>query len=159
MHNIKYYFYILISLLILSGCSTTLKGPSFQSVESPPSDKGYVYIYWAEESKEAPGLTFDILVNGEAITTMKRGGYYLYKAEPGQIDIEASPNFSLLNMALLDMAMTSNKHFTLDVTAGKTYFMRCYLSGGYRNYKLPMDQTFEDRGLKEIKTTKLLSPA
>jgi Protein of unknown function (DUF2846) len=158
MLNKFFYINILLIIGLLSGCATALKGPTFKAVESAPENSGIVYMYWTDKSGFSTRQDFDLLVNGSAITTIKKGGYFAYKAKPGPIDLEASVNFSYFNMGALDLALTSNEHLPLNVEAGQTYYIRCLLSGRQGQYKLPMNQVDAERGLREIKTARLLPP-
>lgn len=153
-----FHINVVLAVILLSGCATTLTGPNFKSVESVPTDGGLVYVYWTDRPESSIRQDFDMLANGAAFTTIKHGGYFAYNAKPGPMDLEASVNFSFGSMGALDVGLTFNEHVNFNIENGNTYFVRCTMAGGKGQRKLPMKLVDEKRGLFEIKKAKLLPP-
>ena len=145
-------------VLLLCSCASGLNGTFFKAVSDTPKDKGIVYVFWPNPNNNGSRIDFELFANGKSMTDMKKGGYYVFPAEPGELDLETSPNFTFGQMGLLDIAMTFNEHLKLSIEPRKTYFVRCYLAGWRGSYQLQMKLLSETEGVNEIQATRLLPP-
>lgn len=123
---------IMVSVLILSGCATTSSdarksqlrhtptpeqnatlGSSSQQAEKIPVGKAVVYIYHSGGSNHR----FFLQANGKDVTSLRKGLYYAYFAEPGVIE------FTAKTMGTCSV--------TLDTKAGQTYYLRGSVPPGF----------------------------
>ncbi|NOR79897.1 MAG: DUF2846 domain-containing protein [Methyloprofundus sp.] len=155
----KKIFLISVTMLVmflLIGCApAALTGANFKQEIISDANNAHIYIYWTERAANNR-VDFEIIINGEQVTDLKRGGYYLYRANPGNVDIVSSPNFTYGQMGVLDMALTANGRCSLKVEADKQYFIRSVITGTPGSYKLQMNQVDHERGVYELRTAKLL---
>lgn len=143
--------------VLLSGCVQSLKGPVFHAEEVTPIDKGLVYVYWTEYPGRKIAVDFSMEANGQFITNMEHGGYFVHEAENGPLEIKSSANFEMGVMGLLDVALTPSKRLELDIDAGEIYYVRCTLYGGAGHSTLYMAVVDDDkRGLYEVREARLL---
>ena len=136
---------IIVGVLVLSGCakgdgpavppfalssqtkesvkqfstSASTLGSSFKQPEIP-SGKSTVYIYRpAGSGMGGMALPFGVKANAKVITTLTKGGYYAYVAEPGNVQ------FSAFEIGF--MAPTDTSSINVDAKAGQA----CYLKGSH----------------------------
>jgi hypothetical protein len=101
---------LLIPILLLSACATT-DGTRFQKIADIPKDKGVVYIY---RPNAMAGLISHYRVfdgNDEEICSLRRGGYCLLYAKPGEVQLWGQND---LGKGLI----------TLDVKSGQEHFIK-----------------------------------
>jgi len=79
--------FIIISFIFLVSCSASKFGPTFQPKSIVPQDKALIYIYWTDGSSMNKSSEFSIYANDDHITTLKYGGYFLYEATPGKLEL------------------------------------------------------------------------
>ena len=84
-------------------------GPKFEPEQSPPADHGVVYVY-RDFNLIGGGASYMVQVNGVPAAYLPSHGYFVYFAKPGEVEFSARTE-----------AKTS---VTLDVEAGKTYFIK-----------------------------------
>jgi hypothetical protein len=127
---------IMAGVLILSGCAAQKQ--LFKQVETIPSEKAVVYIYYSGDSK----FPLSIKANGEHVISLKKGTYYPYLTEPGAIEFTAS------------FMGTSPR--VVDVQIGQTY----YLKGGIpKAFSQPPSLVLvsEETGMREIANCTLMT--
>ncbi len=140
---------VFASVIFTAGCGTTARGPGFQPAYEIPEGKALVYLYkakvWGKDM-------YRIKINGERITTLRRGGYYPYIATPGTVEIVAKdlPRFT----ALLIPLVTPEVKYILTVEENKIYYIKA--SSGMANVEL--QEVPEEIGTREIRKCKLLPP-
>lgn len=99
---------------LMSGCASVSKQATNVYPEVPP-DKGLVYFY--REKKFVGGMiSYNVKENGQVIGAIANGTYFFVFAEPGSHTYTASTE--------------SESSRTIDVQAGKTYYIECGIEMG-----------------------------
>jgi len=156
-----YLFNVSISVLFcifFSSCSATKFGKKFQYPEILPKDKALVYLYWTDETSFNKRVEFSINANDKQITTMKYGGYYLFEAPPGNLEISSHVTFKVAAAGILDVLLAPTVKINIKIEKGNKYFIRCILDRAIVNYRLEMMTVEEKQGIYEIRDAKLLIP-
>jgi len=104
---------IALLVLLVSGCATL--GPKFEAAQGAPADKATVYVY-REPGFVGGGVAYMVRVNDADISTLPAGGYFVYVATPGELELSAKTE-----------AKTS---VTIDAKAGQTYYVKGTLGVG-----------------------------
>jgi hypothetical protein len=104
----------LIILIVLLGCLSsfvgcTSLGPIYKKVDTIPEGKGLVYLY-RPGAFFGGGISYDVKVGDNVITTLYPGGYYPYFSNPGEIEFWGKTE-----------ARTA---VTLDVKPGQIYYVK-----------------------------------
>jgi hypothetical protein len=107
MSRAKMLFPLLIVGFAVSGCATL--GPAYTPDAVAPTDRATVYLY------RSPGfvgaaLSPTVNANGVALDDLPAGGYFVYHAAPGELELSARTE-----------ASTS---VTLDAKAGQIYYVK-----------------------------------
>lgn len=102
---------ILLALvsLVMTGCASL--GPQFNPSTLPEikPGTGRVFIYRPKKFVGA-AMSFKVKANDVAITKMKNGGYFVYDAAVGELEISGKTEVK--------------RSVTLDVEAGKSYYVQ-----------------------------------
>ena len=104
----------LIPVLFLAACAAT--GKPFARVTDIPADKGIVYVY-RPNSILGAAVHYDVhagTTNDEVLCDLIRGGYCLYYAIPGEVELWGKTE--------------SKSTITVDVKAGQEHFVKGGLS-------------------------------
>jgi len=115
--KILYLTTIMLTLLtsLLSGCTTSAKGPFFQELIAADPAKAIVYVY----SHYIPGLGliggYGIKTRGSFVVQLVDGGYYPFLVNPGEVTIE------------LEAPVRELIPITLHTEAGHSYFIRPHI--------------------------------
>ena len=141
-------------LAVLAGCADNIDangvdknsgatlGEAFQPDQSIPADKAAIYIYRPGVKVNAAAETFsffiggnteadnhnsnyyDVRANDKFVTTLVDGGYYLYLAKPGAIQLAAVENDLSANGfgSSSDSKVTFST--TIDAKAGHKYYIK-----------------------------------
>jgi hypothetical protein len=96
-------------LLLLCLDASGKAGPKFEPEQSPPADRGVVYVY-RDFNLIGGGASYLVQANGVPVARLPSKGYFVYLAKPGEVEFSARTE-----------AKTS---VTLDIEAGKTYFIK-----------------------------------
>ena len=106
---------LILSVFFLTGCTTTLSGPTFKQAVPPSSEKALVYFYRPDSTPYL--LSPDLFVNNKKILDLGNKGYsYLY-LEPGEHEIKVAWSF---------MSGRPDLQGKVKIEAGKTYFIRSH---------------------------------
>jgi hypothetical protein len=76
----------LASSMYLLACASSgafKDGPAFSPIDAP-SEKAVIYLYKALGYGRGE---FPIVINGNVVTKIKKGGYYVYISEPGALEL------------------------------------------------------------------------
>lgn len=164
---------IIVGMLVLSGCekpgsplplrhtgfgfglpaaestSTPTLGLSFKQIEIP-SGKTAVYIYRPVGAMFGADMKipFDVKANGKVLTTLQQGGYYIYIAEPGNIE------FSAFDTGF--MAPTSVFSVTLDAKSGQAYYLKGAHGKGLGG-RAHLELVSPEAGANEIVSCKIIT--
>lgn len=148
-----------ICLILLTSC-TTMKGPAFQPVSDKPIDKALVYLYWPAENLRTH---FTIKANNDKIGTIKNGGYFLWFAEPGDVELTAKVKVKLFATGILDAVSNPTTSININLEAGNDYYVRCrglepkLMSFSLtRGQQLEMTNVTESTATDEIQNCKLM---
>jgi hypothetical protein len=168
----KVVLYVLWSAVLLftngmsTGCSKAT-GPYFRPVDVVDESKAIIYVYRPEQSVGAP-LSYSIFANGYFVTKLDNGGYYPFIVVPGRVTLSFTEHSSLTAPAPShreDVPHYWSGGFvaTLDVEAGKTYFVKLWLREKINPFKASADllllPVFDDeQALDEIQTCRLMEP-
>ena len=143
---------VLLALSVLSLCAGCATGPQFSPSAhvGPPPGKALIYLYRMPQLA-CSACTENIKVNGNYVGNLKNGSYFTYIATPGRLDFtgKLGPGFNTLMTAL----SVEDKLMSLNVEAGKTYFIRFAY---YQNiFCLKMDLIREEAGKAELSNCRL----
>ncbi len=137
--NVKVFFIMLLSTLILVGCVKTVP---FQSIE-PGHDDVLVYVF-RPESPLSRGIILQLNVNGENMGQLLNNAYLPVIAKPGNIEIELrQPSFPRSQYDSINI---------MSAEAGETYFVKAK-PGVFGAFSLV--EFDEQQGKSEIRSTEL----
>ncbi len=131
-----------IATALLSGCATL--GTAYTPDNNAPKDKGTVYVY-RPKAFAGGAISYTVSVNGNEVSSLPAGGYFVYYAAPGENEFSAKTE-----------AKTS---VTLDVKAGQTYYVQGTMGMGVFVGHPHLTQVGNDVGAKEIASCKLVPAA
>jgi len=72
---------VVVGVAILSGCSASVSGPSFQKIQIPEG-KGVIYVYRPAASYKTAGLRPQVTCGQDGVD-LGSGGYYPFIVDPG----------------------------------------------------------------------------
>ena len=130
----------LMLLVAVSACAPSL-GQEYKRIEVVPPNKGIVYIY-RPSSFIGGAVYYDVKANGKVVTTLYKGGYYPYIADPGEIEFSAKTEGS-------DSA-------TIDVKLNQVYYLKGTVGVGFLVGRPHLTVVGADVGEAEIAECKLL---
>jgi hypothetical protein len=107
-------YVFLSSFLLITGCASL--GPVYSKVDKIPDNSGLVYFY-RPSAYLGGGMSYDVKTGETVITTLPNGGYYPYFSAPGEKEFWAQTE--------------SKSSVTLDVKAGKTYYIKGEIGVGF----------------------------
>ena len=139
--------FLLLLVLVLSGCSTTPHGPTFSPVQHISPGKALVYFYRPNMFRGGRA-TFRVYVNDGLIVEMKNGGYYPLIVDPGKLRISTKmkPTFGYV----LEAIVTLGETIDIDAEAGVRYFVKVDFTKTKQLQLVP-----NDVGREEIEQLKL----
>lgn len=111
------FLLLITGVLALSGCVSM--GPSFKKTEVVPDDMGLVYIYWHSDINNGVNQ-FYVMEDDTVVTQLAIGGYYPYFMKPGKHKLWTKSK---------SLSPAASGSVTLDVTGGKTYYVRGIYTG------------------------------
>ncbi|SHI78195.1 hypothetical protein SAMN05444000_10346 [Shimia gijangensis] len=118
-----------------------LFGPAaaFAQVKIPAPKPGQgVVVFYRSGTTAGSGVRFTIQdANGRTVAHLKRGSV-------DAVPVPAGPNFFKVPEA-------NNTEGTIDVKAGQTLYIRCYLNAATFAGKLQFEEVSEERARKELK--------
>ena len=132
----------LLVVVSLAGCATL--GPKFEPEKTAPTDYALVYVYRLP-GIVGGGVVYTVRANGSDISTLPAGGYFVYHAPPGEVELSAQTE-----------AKTS---VTIDAKAGHTYYVRGSVGIGVFIGHPHLVVVSDDVGAKEIADCKLVPGA
>lgn len=109
MRSLSRSIFALPLLLLLCLDASGKAGPTFEPEQSPPPDRGVVYVY-RDFNLIGSGASYMVEANGVPVARLPSHGYFVYFAKPGEVEFSARTE-----------AKTS---VTIDVEAGKSYFIK-----------------------------------
>lgn len=117
---------LIFMAVTVTGCATKGSGAQF-TLEEPQTSKAIIYHY-RPSSFKGSALQWDVISNGIPLTRIGNGGYFKEIATPGRIayltkDNRKSP-IGLVDQALQNAFADFQETYTIDVEAGKTYFLK-----------------------------------
>ena len=131
----------LVGMSVMSGCATS--GPKFSKVEHIPEGKGLIYIY-RPSSFKGGGVFYDVYAKDKVVTTLRNGGYFPYFADLGENEIWAKTE--------------AKSSVTVDVKAGKTYFVKGGVRMGLLIGRPDLTLATPELGATEVAECNLLVP-
>lgn len=139
MSRAQMLFSLLIVSFAVSGCATL--GPAYTPDTAVQKDKATVYVY------RSPGfvggaLSPTVNANGVALEDLPAGGYFVYHAAPGEVELSAKTE-----------AKTS---VTLDAKAGQVYYVKGSIGVGVFVGHPHLVLVTNDVGEREITACKLV---
>jgi hypothetical protein len=144
-------WFIAVALLVvtvqLSGCATpaALNLKEHASHFQPPanSEKGYIYFY-RESSMLGAARGIYLVVDGNRVGGVNSGTYFVYEAVPGSHWIAAENSIE---------GVEKTKK-SLNVAAGKEYFVRTTINFGHPDAWGDIHRVGEEEGKEAIKSLK-----
>jgi hypothetical protein len=115
---------LLAAFLMPAGCAT----PNFKPAANVPADKAMIYLY-REQNYLGSGVSYKIFANQHPVTLLTASGiftdnnYYPYLAAPGEISFTGK-QVSNGETHLFDFMVPKCKLATIEVEAGKTYYLK-----------------------------------
>jgi hypothetical protein len=98
-------------------------------------DAGLLFFYRPKELFQT-GLNYAVNANGFKIDTLYNGGYFVCTAKPGRVQFSVRTE--------------NTSYLTLDVAAGKTYFIKGSTSPGSLIRRPQLQLVSPEAGIKEI---------
>ncbi len=130
----------------LIGCATTSKAPSVKSEEakslSTSKTKGTVFVYRTGRAVGAAGQ-LSVKVNSMDAGGTGPGTFFRWDLLPG-------------NYTFLSSTGESSAVVQLEVSAGKSYYIRQDARMGLDKGRVTMNEVDQQKGMKEVKNCKLL---
>lgn len=130
---------LFVSLALLSGCATL--GPVYKPESGSPAGTATVYVY-RDFNVFGGGMTYMVWGNGVPIASLPAGGYFVYHAAPGKVQLSAKSE-----------ATTSA---TLEAKAGEVYYVKGTLGLGILVGRPHLVLVPKEIGEKEIAGCKLV---
>ena len=130
-------YLLLSSFLLIIGCASL--GPVYSKVDKIPDNSGLVYLY-RPSSFFGGGVSFNVKTGETIITTLSNGGYYPYFSAPGEKEFWAQTE--------------SKSSVTLDVKAGKTYYIKGEVGVGFlvgRPHLMVVDPEIAEKEIVDCK--------
>lgn len=158
----KAIFCILIMIFFYGCASSQPQGPIFAGHKEFSQEKALVYIYRVGNESGGYDRTYGLKANREPITILKHGGYFPYVVNPGKIEFVADVIYSpAMFVAPIATAIEeANKEGageqTLNIEAGKTYYLQFYPIEHFTYYELRFKVNDKDVGEADLKGCKLL---
>ena len=137
--------------LVAVGCAVVPPGPQFQPVSEPPKGKGVIYIYKPNNYGKS---IYDVSINGKLVTTLFRGGYYPYIANPGQNTITGVKKARAGEILTVVLGIEPDIQISVNVEAGESYYVERKGGVSVRFELVP-----EGEALPLLRDTVLLSSA
>jgi len=150
LHRWAYYSVGMIALFVV-GCAAVPPGSQFQPLSEPPKSKGVIYIYKPDSYGKS---IYDIYANGELVTTLFKGGYYPYVANPGENTIAGIKKARVGEILTVLLGVEPDIEISVYVEAGKSYYVE--RKGGLL---VKFELVPEDEALPLLRDAVLLSPA
>lgn len=138
--NLVARYLLLLGLALTTGCAAS--GTPFQRVGDIPKDKGLVYVY-RSNSLMGSAVRYDVHANNDVICTLVRGGYCLYYALPGELELWGQTE--------------SKGTITIDVKAGQEHYVKGSLSFGFVVGRPNLTLMQPPEALNEISECKLIN--
>lgn len=126
----------LAALTILQGCGAT--GPKFREVVYPIENESVVYFYRPSEYV-AGGLSPTVFDNGEPVSKLSNGGYFVHRVESGRHEF------------VTDSAMNIDKPLSFEINPREIHFIRLDYKSGVFTGTWMLNKIFEHQALEEIK--------
>jgi hypothetical protein len=135
------------TILLPSGAVGSEK---FTPAPPPAPGKALVYVYRQGKMVGAAGYDL-IFVNNEYMAGVHNGNYAYREVPPGTLVFSSLSRLKVIPGAILEAELMklqkeAKELFRMDVEAGKTYYIRIYVTG--KGHK--MELVDEERGTKEI---------
>ncbi len=130
---------LMAGLGLLSGCATL--GPAYKPESQSQADKATIYVY-REASLFGGGMTYMVSANGVPIASLPAGGYFVYHAPPGKVQLSAKSE-----------AATS---VTVEANAGEVYYVKGTVGLGILVGRPHLKLVSKEVGEKEIASCKLV---
>lgn len=130
-------------IILFSGCSVS--GPAFTRIDEIPKQKAVIFLY-RPSSCFGGAVSYKVwqdgINNNNPFVTIKPGGYFPYYADQGKVVLKAKTE--------------AEKSITVDVVAGKTYYVLCDVSVGILVGRPSFKLIENEKAEKEIQKCKLL---
>lgn len=130
---------LIFNLALLSGCATL--GPAYRPESASTVDKATVYVY-RDSSIFGGGMTYMVWGNGVPIGSLPAGGYFVYHAPPGALQLSAKSE-----------ATTA---VTLEAKAGAVYYVKGTVGLGILIGRPHLALVSKEVGEREIAGCKLV---
>lgn len=100
--SLPYLMILLVTSISLAGCSAKMaQGPIFQNLEEKDKSKAIVYFYRADDVYGIQTLEdIPVICNDVKIGSLYRGGYFIYKTEPGNYKLYTEVKGAILDTTL-----------------------------------------------------------
>jgi len=130
---------VVVGLSLLSGCATL--GPAYKPESGSAADKATIYVY-RDFNVFGGGATYMVSGNGVPIASLPAGGYFVYHAPPGEVQLSAKSE-----------ATTS---VTVEAKAGEVYYVKGTIGVGILVGRPHLLMVTNEVGAKEIASCKLV---
>ncbi|HJS91805.1 MAG TPA: DUF2846 domain-containing protein [Steroidobacteraceae bacterium] len=130
---------LIVNLALLSGCATL--GPAYKPESGSPAGKATIYVY-RDFNVFGGGMTYMVWGNGVPIASLPAGGYFVYHAPPGKVQLSAKSE-----------ASTS---VAVEVKAGEVYYVKGTIGLGILVGRPHLALVSREVGEKEIAGCKLV---
>lgn len=130
---------LIANVALLSGCATL--GPAYKPESGSPVGKATVYVY-RDFNVFGGGMTYMVWGNGVPIASLPAGGYFVYHAPPGKVQLSAKSE-----------ASTS---VTVEAKSGEVYYVKGTIGLGIFVGRPRLVLVPKEVGEKEIAGCKLV---
>ncbi len=113
MNRISNQILIVVTIILLSACATTVPGPKFTELAAPIENKGDVYLY-RTATHNYSAVSTSVKVDGEKVDSLSNASFLHLRLSPGEHTLSVHPSGIFLT------------ELTIMVEAGKTKFFQYY---------------------------------
>lgn len=140
--SFSYLMILLATIISLAGCSAKMaQGPIFQNLKEKDKSKAIVYFYRGDDVYGIKTLeNIPVICNDNKIGYLYRGGYFIYKTEPGIYKFYTEVKGAILDTTL-EIELKGNEIYFI-----KSVFRSILLSNTNSLIIVP-----EDEALMELK--------
>ena len=140
---------VLFFVVALAGCAKTSKAPAevsdaAKSFEAP-ADRGLVFLYRTGKAVGA-GNAIEVKVNGVTAGGTGPSTFFRWELKPGPYTFHSSTK-------------EASATVSLEVKAGKTYFIEQNARLGFDSGRVNMKEVDEEKGMSMVRTMELLVSA
>lgn len=111
---------MILAVVTAAGCAGyTARGGAFAPLTAA-ADQAIIYVYQLPGS----GRGYRLYIDGEEGPVIGPGAYHAFSTHPGTVEIATRVHIPSWRPALFTRALAGEEKITVDVEAGRTYYLR-----------------------------------